>query len=73
MKDQYCGKNEPGKKMRSLGHRGLRYDFLRKEIWTVPLIVGWDGLGWVGLKSLLGGFIEHCFAMLINVKVKQLH
>ena len=22
-----------------MGHRGLRYDFLRKKIWTVPLIV----------------------------------
>ena len=23
----------------SFGHRGLRYDFLRKKIWTVPLIL----------------------------------
>ena len=25
--------------MGSFGHRGLRYDFLRKKIWTVPLIL----------------------------------
>ena len=27
------------KKWGSFGHRGLRYDFLRKKIWTVPLIL----------------------------------
>merc|ERR1712037_183262 len=27
------------KKSVSFGHRGLRYDFLRKKIWTVPLIL----------------------------------
>jgi len=27
------------KKSGSFGHRGLRYDFLRKKIWTIPLIL----------------------------------
>ena len=54
------GKLQLGKKSGSFVHRGLRYDFLRKQIWTVPLILQFN----IYVLEMLAAYIHYKYLIL---------